>query len=497
MKTRRLLLAAVMAFATGPASAFDRVLPTPRIKDNGDVRLSDDLKIGRYQGGKFTSTPDAIVSGGPASVGLNLYPLVAAPIVTTGTITAGAKTLTLASGASVANGDTVYDPSTGETIGTIASGAGSNTFTLLGPARISYTNAPMRVGLSRWDANSYALANTIGAQNVHVGLAAKGRSTWLPLVGAAGYDYPEVSRLTVLGNSVGATFGVRSSDLNSGLGAIHAAAFFTLIDTPKNIVDGRPNSSTTRYLQAGNLPSSIGGDTMIGEESSMLNFWPAAAEDPFTVNPYNGVRNQRYDCGWGYQSASGFIGGYDKLGIPPGTTAHDCSAAIDIVYNDGKYGTGITFGFEALNTDNGRLAPALALPPQTGVTWFSAAGVRSWDLVSTATGGYGKLDLQNNVARLSADFSLEAPAGGSRSLVLRRNGASNISLGQTGDASGDLAIATFNDAGSFIEIPFRLRRGDGKLLLKNVNLSGLPASATGLVSGDLWRDTNNFLKVVP
>ena len=61
MKWPRILVAALFAHVPPTqVSAFDRVLCTPRIEDNGDVRLFDDLRIGRYQGGKYTATPDAI-----------------------------------------------------------------------------------------------------------------------------------------------------------------------------------------------------------------------------------------------------------------------------------------------------------------------------------------------------------------------------------------------------------------------------------------------------
>ena len=61
MKTLRLLLVGFLVIAPiAPALALDRVLPAPRIKDNGDVRLSDDLKIGKFQGGKFISKPDGL-----------------------------------------------------------------------------------------------------------------------------------------------------------------------------------------------------------------------------------------------------------------------------------------------------------------------------------------------------------------------------------------------------------------------------------------------------
>ncbi|WP_143103711.1 hypothetical protein [Methylobacterium gossipiicola] len=36
------------------------MLPAPRIKDNGDIRLSDDVRIGRFQGGRYNATPDSM-----------------------------------------------------------------------------------------------------------------------------------------------------------------------------------------------------------------------------------------------------------------------------------------------------------------------------------------------------------------------------------------------------------------------------------------------------
>ena len=76
MKTLRILLFPVLALApNAQALAFDRVLPRPRIEDNGDVRLSHDLKIdrtGRFQGGKFRppgAGDDLIVSPGTSAYG--------------------------------------------------------------------------------------------------------------------------------------------------------------------------------------------------------------------------------------------------------------------------------------------------------------------------------------------------------------------------------------------------------------------------------------------
>lgn len=70
MKTLRILLVAVLTLAPlAPAVGLDRILSAPQIKGNGDVRLSDDFKIGRFQGGKFISQPDSVQIQGAGSTG--------------------------------------------------------------------------------------------------------------------------------------------------------------------------------------------------------------------------------------------------------------------------------------------------------------------------------------------------------------------------------------------------------------------------------------------
>lgn len=59
MKLSCLLLAVALAVVgIAPAAAFELPLNNARIKDNGDIRLSDDLRLGRYQSGKYIATPD-------------------------------------------------------------------------------------------------------------------------------------------------------------------------------------------------------------------------------------------------------------------------------------------------------------------------------------------------------------------------------------------------------------------------------------------------------
>jgi hypothetical protein len=70
MKMLRLLLASVLTLTLiASVRAFDRVLPAPRIKDNGDIQLSDDLKLGKRQGGKTILQPDSLQLQGLDSTG--------------------------------------------------------------------------------------------------------------------------------------------------------------------------------------------------------------------------------------------------------------------------------------------------------------------------------------------------------------------------------------------------------------------------------------------
>ena len=68
MKTLRIILAGLLTLASvAPSAAFDRVLPSPRIKDNGDVRLSDDVLIGKTLNGVFKPMGDgSLLSNVPA-----------------------------------------------------------------------------------------------------------------------------------------------------------------------------------------------------------------------------------------------------------------------------------------------------------------------------------------------------------------------------------------------------------------------------------------------
>jgi hypothetical protein len=51
-------LTALLVFASaGNTSAFDNVLPSTPTQVDGDLRLADDVKIGRFQGNKYTATP--------------------------------------------------------------------------------------------------------------------------------------------------------------------------------------------------------------------------------------------------------------------------------------------------------------------------------------------------------------------------------------------------------------------------------------------------------
>lgn len=63
MNMARFLFLVALGFASvAPAAAFDRPLNNARIKDNGDVRLADDVVIGKFLNGKIRLTPATQVS---------------------------------------------------------------------------------------------------------------------------------------------------------------------------------------------------------------------------------------------------------------------------------------------------------------------------------------------------------------------------------------------------------------------------------------------------
>ncbi|MCP1538089.1 hypothetical protein [Methylorubrum extorquens] len=67
--TRIALVLGAALLAASPASALDRVLGVPRIKDNGDILLAPDAKIDRMQAGKYLATPEALQIQGAGSTG--------------------------------------------------------------------------------------------------------------------------------------------------------------------------------------------------------------------------------------------------------------------------------------------------------------------------------------------------------------------------------------------------------------------------------------------
>ncbi|TXN78603.1 hypothetical protein [Methylobacterium sp. WL8] len=69
MKLSSCALAFALLFPVTGASALDCVLQGLCIKSNGDIRLSDYVRIGRFGGGKYTATLDALQIQGSGSTG--------------------------------------------------------------------------------------------------------------------------------------------------------------------------------------------------------------------------------------------------------------------------------------------------------------------------------------------------------------------------------------------------------------------------------------------
>lgn len=129
------------------------------------------------------------------------------------------------------------------------------------------------------------------------------------------------------------------------------------------------------YLQSQLMPGTANAAQHIQMEQSVNNNWPTpkVREDPFVPNIINNTVNLRLDCGTGQSFASP-------------DSPNPCETAVDILQNGAPFQNGIVFGVNALNTGGGRVAPAIAMPPNVGFIWYTAANAPSAAISSDALG---------------------------------------------------------------------------------------------------------------
>jgi len=284
-----------------------------------------------------------------------------------------------------------------------------------------------------------------------------------------------------------ATFAARMSDtVGGGFGSIQVDRCLAYVDANPSVYP-----SWCRYTEGRTASGTTGRH--INEESSIYNLWSSPAIDPYFVNPLDGTRNLRLDCGIG-------------SGAPT-----KCSDALEIVNNGAFYYNGIVFSDDALDTSAGRIAPALALPKNFSVAWYygthGTPGSQSWSLYSNAIAPGGTIVLGN-----SAFSILGAGSEASTTfLYLSNTGAGLLAAGPstgnqaalTGAASGSAPSLSAAGVDTNISLGL-LAKGTGAInALSRLTTIASVTGAAGLniapgvapttpVNGDVWETTTGI-----
>jgi hypothetical protein len=237
-----------------------------------------------------------------------------------------------------------------------------------------------------YDTNSAFGANTLGANNIVVGVPAATLTccTWLNtyLPGVDSVGRAAVYAISTPNNTATgwtSVFAARSSDNTN-------VTPQTII--PNNNIVVHDNTSIAHLTWSGYdatyITATAIAATHLGREISIFNNGAACgAEDPFTLNPTRGCVALRTDC-----AVSGALG------------LNNCGPAFDIVNNGAKNSSGINVANNALDTSVTANPDALAMPNPYSISWYNAAGAKTWQMfagigangnINLTTGGTGAL----------------------------------------------------------------------------------------------------------
>ncbi len=358
------------ALTLPPLSALADVVPPPSmLPDASNAALPGTVKnLGLLDTG-----------GNYYKFGTGVYPLYQTATATTANTTNGSPTITVASAANIAINDEItasFAPASAYVTGIVGT-----TVTMSGNAIATGTGTAVTFGVNRFSAGSSLLTNTLASRNGLFGAASAGRSNWVDNLWGGGDPGPSVFSISPYGGDLAGLFAARSSDNTS------APSQNTIALAVLSIADatGSGHNVWGQYIEGHTLASGT-VTAYMNEESSVVNGWTAAANDPYGVNTAGLVTNLRLD-----------------VGIGSGVT-NNATDALEIINNGGSYKAGITLSSDALDTSGGAAA-ALALAQNQGVFWYSGAGNAAWKLYSTSTSG-------NNAIVLSDAAGLDEAAPG-------------------------------------------------------------------------------------
>lgn len=330
------------------------IVPAPSTAQTVVQPANTDFVVNTSGTGAFRTNTSAF---SPLWTGNSLIPAITLPVSTTATTTNTSSIITVTSAAGIAIGQKVFgsfvffcDSTDGPLTTAYVTAIAGTAVTMNCPATATNTTpTAVTFGALRTNATSQVTVNSVATNWLLVGCAAKGNT------GLADVSDPGKmnAQITGCGNSLGLMVGAKSSDMTAGSGT-RPFTVFSVMDTYNPSHTSLDNWA--EYVQSTLQTGTANLAQHLQREMSIINGWPLAAsrEDPFNNNVINQTINLRMDC----------VGG---------VLLHPCETAMDIVNNGQVYEQGIVIQNGALDTTSGRIAPALSMPPNTGLKWFTAA----------------------------------------------------------------------------------------------------------------------------
>lgn len=313
-----------------------------------------------------TKTTQANTNGAsPRRKRTSIAPNILAPITTTATSTSGSPSFVVSSASGLQVGMVIsasFVPSacvlrTGAFTIPVITNISGTAITMSCPANAT-NSIPVAItfGGVRTDPTAQTTRNSIATNWLLVGGAAQGNT------GFPGYHSPDNMNAQIFGrdNSLGLLVGAFSSQMTSSSGT-RPLSVFTNMDTFNPSQTNK--DSWAAYYQSSLMPGTTNQAQHIQIEQSVNNTWNPISqdEDPFTYNIINNTVNTRLDCGTGQPFGAG-------------NSPNKCSTAMDIIQNGASFRNGIVIGTNALDTSSGRIAPALAMPANVGLSWYISPG---------------------------------------------------------------------------------------------------------------------------
>lgn len=203
--------------------------------------------------------------------------------------------------------------------------------------------------------------------------------TWLDDYHSPGIEgVSSLLSISPIGQSAG-YFAARSSDNPNAVASVIPFTIFVANDKTSG------NSATWgAYIEA-YLTNDGFGSQHFNTESVIVNQWtPSLPANPYNRNPSRSTFNTRLGCGIG------------------SAVSRRCTAALDIINETADYSSGIIIGSDALDTSEGRIAPALSMGVSHSLEWFRPAGFSAWRQFSSAESGENTIELAADVMKISA-----------------------------------------------------------------------------------------------